>query len=131
MKKFPFITQTQLEKTLAKAEEALNLIGYIPLVSLLSAAVRSLGGMLQIFLSLTFAASSLFAKKSESFWDFKMAISHFFHGLANVIRAKIEAVPGLSLITCLPYDRLLKKRFKYPVENRPDAVVEVEAEILK
>lgn len=129
---FPFLTQIQLDKTLAKAEEALNLVGYIPLVSLLSATLRSLGGMLQTLLSLIFAAVNFVAgfisKKPRHFRNFRLSVHYIFHGIFNIIRAKIEAVPCLSLITCLPYDRLLKKRFKYPSENHSDDEMEIEVE---
>jgi hypothetical protein len=121
---FPFISQIQLEKTLARAEEALNLVGYIPLVSILSATVRSMGGMLQALLGIAFALGYFFAghifKKAKALQKSRLSTHYLFHGLLNIIRAKIEAVPFLSLITCLPYDRLLKKRFKYPVENLPE-----------
>jgi len=127
---FPFISQAQLEKTLARAEEALNLVGYIPLVSMLSAAVRSMGGMLQVVLSCIFALGNFVAghlvKKPKLIQKSKLCVHHLFHGLFNLLRAKIEAVPFLSLVTCLPYDRLLKKRFQYPTENRhDDDVIEI------
>jgi hypothetical protein len=127
---FLYISQNQLEKTLVRAEEVLNLVGYIPLVSLLSAAVRSFGGMLQIILGLIFATVSFLAKapsrKSNHFRNCRLSIHHVLHGFFNIVRAKIEAVPFLSLITCLPYDRILKKRFRYSIENRPP---EIEIEI--
>ena len=127
---FPFISQAQLEKTLARAEEALNLVGYIPLVSMLSAAVRSMGGMLLMLLSGIFALGNFMAglleKKPKRIQKSKLCVHYLFHGLFNFLRAKIEAVPFLSLATCLPYDRLLKKRFTYPTENcHDDDVIEI------
>lgn len=123
---FPFISQDQLEKILARAEEALNLVGYIPLVSILSATVRSLGGMLQVLLGAIFAVGHFldgyFSKKAQSLYKSRLCIHYLFHGIFNVLRAKIEAVPFLSLLICLPYDRLFRKRFKYPVETREDVI---------
>jgi Flp pilus assembly protein TadB len=124
------ICKNQLEKTLAKAEETLNLIGYIPLISLISATVRSLGGMLQIILGLLFAMAYFFlwgfthSRKIKHFLLIKTSFSHAIHGICNAVRAKIEAVPFLSLVLCLPYDRLLKKRFKYEIEKFLDVEVE-------
>ncbi len=126
------ISKDQLEKALAKAEAALNLVGYIPMISLLSAAVRSFGGFLQLVLGLCLAIVYFFklrlsnSRKVECFFHFKTGFAHVLHGICNIVRAKIEAVPFLSLVTCLPYDRLLKKRFKYGIETCPD--IEGEAE---
>lgn len=113
-----------LEKTLAKAEEALNLIGYIPLISLHSAAVRLIGGLIQLILG--FGLALLYfcilrfssARKMKHFFHLKKSFAHGCHGISNIVRSNIEAVPFLGLILCLPYDRLLKKRFKYEVETR-------------
>lgn len=129
------LTKEQLAKTLAKGEEALNLIGYIPMISILSAAVRTLGGKLQALLGLSLAVFSLIAGimaskgKIRHFLNFRTSIEHFLHGLFNMLRAVIEAVPFLSLITCLPYDRVFNKRFKYTGEDFD--VIEVEAEEIK
>ncbi len=127
-----WISKNQLEKSLAKAEEALNVIGYIPMISKLSAAVRSFGGILQLLIGLCFVIVYFFtlkfsnSRKIERFFHFKTSLAHVLHGVCNIIRAKIEAVPFLSLVVCLPYDRILKKRFKYAIESRPD--IEAEAE---
>lgn len=128
----PFVTKEQLAKTLAKGEEALNLIGYIPMVSLLSAALRTLGGKLQAVLGLLLAIAFLIAgfkspkNKIRHLLNFRTSLEHLFHGVANIIRALLEAVPFLSLVTCLPYDRLLKKRFKYSLEDSDFIEIKVE-----
>jgi glycosyltransferase A (GT-A) superfamily protein (DUF2064 family) len=116
-------TQEQIHKTLAKAEEVLNLVGYIPLVSLLSAAVRTLGGKLQLLLGLVFAIGCFMAgittplRKKKHFQNARWSIGHALHGVLNILRALIESVPFLSLITCLPYDRVFKIRIRYSLEN--------------
>jgi hypothetical protein len=119
------ISKDHLERVLAKAEEVLNLVGYIPLISLISATVRTLGGMLQLILGVCFAAGHFFflgfskTRKITHFFHLKASLAHALHGFCNVLRATIEAIPFLSLTLCLPYDRMLKKRFKYPIENYP------------
>lgn len=123
------IPKELLEKTLAKAEMALNLIGYIPLISLLSASIRGLGGMLQLILGLCFALGYFVllgfteSRKIKHFVLLKTSFAHSIHGICNMLRAKIEAIPFLGLMICLPYDRLLKKRFKYSIENFSDIEV--------
>jgi hypothetical protein len=112
MNRFP--TREQIARTLAKGEEALNLLGYIPMISIVSAALRTLGGKLQAIGGLFFAAWHFFKIKP---YQAKMGLEYFLHGVFNIVRALIEAVPFLSLVTCLPYDRIFKKRFKYAGEN--------------
>ncbi len=117
------VTKEQLARTLAKSEEALNLIGYIPIVSALSAGVRAFGGKLQVLIGLGFAIISLFLtfklqrNKLRHFMNFRFSLELFLHGISNILRAVIEAVPCLSLVTCLPYDRVFHKRFKYTFED--------------
>lgn len=116
------ISKNIIEKALAKAEEALNLIGYVPMISLISAGIRFFGGVVQLITGICFALVYFFflkcvgASKMKHFVLFKTSLSHALHGICNMFRSKIEAVPFLSLIICLPYDRLLKKRFKYEAE---------------
>ncbi len=117
------ISKDHIEYTLVKAEEVLNLVGYIPMISLITAAIRSFGGMLQLILGACFAAYYFFllkffkTGKIQHLFHLKTGLSHVAHGFCNVMRAKIEAIPFLSLIICLPYDRLFRKRFKYSMEK--------------
>lgn len=112
-----------LEKYLAQTEQVLNLVGYIPMVSILTAAVRSLGGKCQIlsgiFLGVFFYIRSYFStsKKKIFIQNSHISFSHVIHGLLNIVRGLIEAVPCLSLLLCLPYDRLLRIRFRYSCEH--------------
>lgn len=120
------ISKDHLEYTLVKAEEVLNLVGYIPMISLITAAIRSFGGVLQMILGVCFAAFYFFllkvfkTQKIQHLFHLKTSLSHILHGFCNVMRAKIEAVPFLSLIVCLPYDRMLGKRVKYSFEKCVD-----------
>ncbi len=122
-------TQEQIHKTFAKAEEILNLVGYVPLVSLLSAAVRTIGGKLQLLLGLVFALGCFMMgltaplRKKKHFQNARWSIGHALHGLLNILRALIESVPFLSLITCFPYDRIFKIRIRYSLENCIETLV--------
>lgn len=128
---FRLISKNHLETLLSKAEAIFNFIGYIPVISTFSASVRSAGGILQMILGLVFAAYYFIrlrfssARNIRHVFQLKTSIGHIPHGLCNFLRAKIEAIPFLSLLICLPYDRLYKKRFKYDVENSPDIEEEI------
>lgn len=128
------ISKDHFEKILSQAEQALNLIGYIPFISAFSGAIRSTGGCFQFLsglcLSAYFFCVLAFAKTKniKHLFYLKTSFSHALHGIANIIRAKIEIVPFLSLILCLPYDRLFQKRFKYAAENLPN--VEIDDEVI-
>lgn len=132
MRRQKLISKDKLEKTLARGEEALNLVGYIPFVSTVSASIRSLGGILQMILGGCFALGYFcffFYKKPRNikhFFHFKMSMGYILHGVANFFRAKIEAIPFLSLLFCLPYDRYFKKRFKYSIETLPQKEADAE-----
>ncbi len=127
---YRLISKDYLERLLSKAERILNFIGYIPVISTFSARIRSAGGILQMVLGLLLAAYYFLrlrfsgARNIKHVFHLKASICHIPHGLCNVIRAEIESIPFLSLVICLPYDHLYKKRFKYDVENSPDIEVE-------
>lgn len=120
------ISKEQLAKTLATTEEALNLVGYIPMVSVLSATIRSLGAKCQMiagFSSAIFFFFCGFYRKNSKFKHFqrcRLSIEQALHGVFNFCRSLIEFVPFLSLVTCLPYDKFLRKRFRYVHERDLD-----------
>lgn len=132
MRKLKLISKDKFERTLARGEEALNLVGYIPFVSIASASLRSLGGILQFTCGFCFAIGYFCAfayskpRKIKHFLYLKTSFGYALHGAANFFRAKIEAIPFLSLILCLPYDRYFKKRFKYAIENLAETEIESE-----
>jgi hypothetical protein len=120
--------QNNLNKTLNSFEEALNIAGYVPVVSSLSGLVRISLGELEIVGSIVAAAliatrSFFFVNASdrerESNKAFEIFIDYSLHGCANIIRGIIERIPFASLVTCLPYDRLLQGRFVYPITDEP------------
>ncbi len=132
MRRQKLISKEQFESILAQGEQAFNLVGYIPFVSIISASVRSVGGLLQMTLGFCFALGYFcvfFYKKSRNikhFFYLKTSFIYALHGIANFFRAKIEAIPCLSLLFCLPYDRYFKKRFKYTTETLPKKEADIE-----
>ncbi len=111
---------------LEKAEKALNFVGYIPFVSTLSAGARVLLGKAEIIGAVVVAAflalKALFnpdsaqrARQMEQ--AAKFLVKYASHGGANILRSSLEAMPFLSLITCLPYD-LMGYRFSYHDQTR-------------
>ena len=118
----------KLEKFLAQAEQTFNLVGYVPIISIASASVRSFGGILQAVTGTLFAIGIFCllgftkSRQMKHFVQLKISLSHIAHGVCNIIRAKIEAVPFLSLLICLPYDRFFNKRFRYAIEVYPDEI---------
>lgn len=117
--------QINLNKTLNTFEKGLNIAGYFPIVSSFSGLLRINYGKLEIIGGIVAAAliavSALFlADASERHREFSKAVKVFtdysLHGFSNIIRGTIEALPFVSLVTCLPYD-LLGNRFAYPIQN--------------
>ena len=132
MRRLKLISIDKFERVLARGEESLNLVGYVPFLSTVSGALRSLGGIAQLIVGFSCAigyfCSFRYSKQSKvkHLLHLKTSLSHGFHGIANWLRAKIEIIPFLSLIFCLPYDRFFKKRFKYSAETLPAAEAEGE-----
>lgn len=127
------LTKEKMIKILAKSETALNLIGYIPVISSMSGLVRMVGGKIQALIGFFVAAFSLFTafksvNKFRALLIFRIGLEHLLHGICNLIRGSIETVPLLSLVLCLPYDHLLKKRFKYSSEDEDLDIIEVKGE---
>jgi hypothetical protein len=78
----------------------LNHLGRVPVLSSVTAVMRAILGVSQIFFgSLTYGWASFFDNKDSKFY----ASHHFVHGLLNVARSIIEAIPFINL-TLLAYD---------------------------
>ena len=126
MRKLKLISKDRFETILARGEESLNLVGYVPFLSIASGALRSLGGLVQLILGFGFAIGYFCAfrygkqRKIQHLLYVKTSLGYGFHGIANWLRAKIEIIPFFSLVFCLPYDRYFKKRFKYSIEKLPE-----------
>lgn len=119
------VTQAALDRNLSQFEKALNVAGYIPIVSSVSGAVRVLYGKIEVVAAVgTAAISALKALFSDArgskewFGRSVMALDYALHGVANIVRGYIEMVPFLGLALCLPYDHCLEERVTYPTERR-------------
>lgn len=117
------ISKEQFAKILSTAENALNLVGYIPMISALSGAIRLAGAKVQmlggVLATVFLLLKGIYGKsfKAHNFQKCRLAIEQILHGAFNFCRALVELVPFLSLFLCLPYDRLLHRRLKYTYEE--------------
>jgi hypothetical protein len=119
------LSELKLNDALASFEKGLNLAGYIPVVSMISGTLRSTYGKTLIITGVAggalLAIVALFDRNAVGRQKglekaMKFLVTCSVHGIANIGRSRIERVPFLSLVTCLPYD-LLGIRFVYPKET--------------
>jgi hypothetical protein len=91
-------------------EQGLNIAGYIPLIGSFSAAyIRRNYGQVEIIVGLAFVifgAGLSIQGNPKAIAYLKFGATLIGHGLLNLIRMNFEIVPGLPLITTLPYDLL-------------------------
>jgi hypothetical protein len=90
-----------VDKHLAKIEQTLNPIDWIPKISTFSGAVRILAGAVEVVAGIAFAAlrimQSLLDGKMSTFRNAKQGIVYSLHGVANMGRGLIAMSP-LNLI---------------------------------
>jgi hypothetical protein len=89
-------------------EKGLNVIGYIPVVGSMSAVVRNHYAKIEAVAGIVFAAFAIgiHLQGNPSRAYFIIGGTLLGHSLLNEGRSLIEMVPGLPLITTLPYDVL-------------------------
>jgi hypothetical protein len=118
--------QNTIGKVLSTFERGLNAGGYIPILSTFSGALRIKYGQIEVIGSIVAAAltaiAALFNPSKEAREQglnraTEILTTYACHGIANIFRGVIEAIPFLSFVTCLPYD-LLGNRFAYPHEAK-------------
>jgi hypothetical protein len=117
--------QGSLDSSLEKFEHALNIAGYVPLVSSVSGVIRAVLGKIEVIGGIAtgaiLAIAALFnphasQRHAQLNKAAEVAVKYSLHGVANLLRGTIEVFPLLSLVTCLPYD-LMGNRFSYFREN--------------
>jgi len=118
---------SKVDHACLELEKYLNVIGYVPFVGALSGAIRVIYGAVQAIVGL---AVAIFAginmlyhnhkKNTEEAEYYKTlalkGLNYAAQGGLNIGRGFIEKVPGLALITTLPFDLSGKKILKYPTE---------------
>jgi hypothetical protein len=95
--------------TIIAVEKALNVFGYVPLVSNISGSLRVVLGKIQLVASAVLALIALFVGQPV------LAISLLIccvNGLPNIFRGFVENIPVIGNIACLCYD-ILGGRISY------------------
>ena len=110
------------DRTLAMAEKAFNVLGWIPLISSISGPIRMTAGRIEaIAFSILSSATLLVANITENKELFKEAdrlSTYIWHGMANFCRGAIETVPLLGNFLTISYDLNASSRMSYPMESR-------------
>lgn len=100
-------------------EKGLNIAGYIPIIGTISGVIRAGYTKIEFISGVALAALAfgmhLQGNPSGLSTYLAVGITLIAHSLLNGLRACIEIVPGLPIITTLPYDlyatHILGKRF--------------------
>jgi hypothetical protein len=110
-----------IDNYLARTEQLLNPVDWIPyassfsgMVRILTGGVETIAGMALAYIRLT---GALFEKNWKWRWKAELneGLTYSFHGLANMIRGAIAMCPGLNLVLFF-HDQQLG-RFNYPFEK--------------
>jgi hypothetical protein len=108
-----------LDQNLADVEIALNFCSRIPVIHVLSGAVRGLIARVQMVASLVFCIHKLLSAAirldMRPAWEVKRGLVVGLHGLGNEVRAYLEMLP-LSWILMYIYDYGVG-RWNYPRET--------------
>jgi len=93
---------SRTEKALIRAERALNMCGYIPVVSSFTGAFRVVAAVIQLLVAALFALLLTLvrcAALSRRCWNISA------NGLANIFRGAVEKIPLAGNLACYLYDR--------------------------
>lgn len=110
------------EKDQAAFEKTLNILGYIPLVSSFSGAIRIISSVITLVSSAVkgplCAIADLFQKTPRGYsFRLQKHITYMGHSWANMFRGAIEFAFVFGNILTFSYDRLIG-RIRYPVEHK-------------
>ncbi len=108
---------------LAQIEKCLNMVGYVPILSQYSGAVRETASKVMIIASIAIILANYGIQQSQDQAPKKIfnssAIPYVIHGLANYVRARLEINNSLlGLLIRLSYDHFFPGRIRYPGEQR-------------
>lgn len=109
-----------IENYVARAEQLLNPVDWIPYVACYSGMVRILAGAVQIVAGIIFAYlkivhNLLSSKRARICQAIEQGYFYSLHGVANILRGAIAIFPGLNLLLLLHDQKL--GRFNYPQEQ--------------
>ena len=109
-----------LDRGLAGAEKALNVLGWVPFVSSVSGAVRmSAGKVMVVAFAVLSALTYIMAYMSNNQKLMDKAdqfTQYIWHGFANVGRGFVESIPFLGNVCTILYDSEPAARMCYPNE---------------
>lgn len=107
-----------IENLAARAEQFLNPIDWIPLISCVSGTLRILLGAIEAAAGVAFAAYKIFhifLGKEETFYSaFRCGTCYWTHGIGNIVRGYFAVIPLLNLSLYF-YDQHIG-RYNYPRE---------------
>ena len=106
----------------ASFEKTLNVLGYIPIISSGSGAVRVISSLMTLISSAVkiplCAIADLFQKNPKGYtFRIQKHIAYIGHSWANIFRGVVEIAVGFGNILTFAYDRLAG-RISYPVESK-------------
>ena len=113
--------QSNFNKKLNEIEKTNNTVGYIPILNFGAAIIRAIcgiammtfSGLSSIYYSIK---ASFISDKTKKFNCQNLAKIHFeyaHHGMVNLFRSAIEAIPILGGAALAYYDHIIKHRFEY------------------
>ena len=119
---------TQVENYIAKAEQTLNPIDWIPFIASYSGMVRILAGAVEIAVAAIFAyiavARIVMAGRRDSFKRIFKEVNYYsFHGALNIGRGALAMLPIANLLLAL-YDWKIG-RVNYICEDRKSGVFRI------
>lgn len=110
-----------IEKTEVIAEEVLNVMGYVPMISTASGAVRRIYAMVQIITGvalLIITALGSYFNNNKHLQELRHRFKgQIMNGLGNLTRATVEMVPFFGNITTMIYDNVMGCRQVYVSEG--------------
>jgi hypothetical protein len=109
-----------IENYVARAEQLLNPVDWIPFVSSYSGMMRMIAGAIEIvagavFVYMKIVNNLLNGTRARCGKALQEGYIYSLHGAANMIRAALAIVPGLNLLLFIHDQKL--GRFNYPQEE--------------
>ncbi len=98
-----------IENRIAHVEQVLNPIDKIPFLGCLSGIVRILAGIVELVAGMVFSLIKVIKTKpttQKQRWDaMKPGFIYALHGMGNILRGSIAALPFVNLLALSIYDK--------------------------